>query len=145
MKALYFKNDEENSLAYVSVGEPVWRVWRKMKRLKSSYVAVLNGQALVGVAIERDIRMISQIHGGESADVTEVMIPNPKTFFANAEIFEVLSVILEKCLDFIVLVDTNHRALKVITIHEIIKYIMMLPNKEAWGELKDLVSKNGKM
>lgn len=142
MKALNLKNDFEIGMPYVSVGEPAWRVWRKMKRLNSLYVAVVNGQALVGVVMERDIRMISQVHGGESADVTEVMIPNPKNFFADSTIFVVLSNMLEKHLDFIVLVDNNHKALKVITVHEIIKYIMTMPNKESWGNLKDLLEKN---
>ena len=145
MKAIHFTYDDNDHMPYVSVGEPAWRVWRKMKRMDSSYLAVVNGRALVGIVRERDIRLISQIHGGESADVTEIMSPNPLLFTEDTAIEDVLSKMHREKLDFVVLVDQDQQAVRVITVHEIIKYILPLNSKEEWGQLKNLLENHGSM
>ena len=145
MKAIHFTYEDKNHLPYVSVGEPVWRVWRKMKRMESPFLAVVNGRALVGIVRERDIRLISQVHGGESADVTEVMIPNPLLFAEQDLVEEVLAKMLNDKLEFVVLVDQDQQALKVISVHEIIKYVLSLASKSEWGHLKNLLENHGEM
>lgn len=145
MKALHFIHEDENHLPYVNVGEPVWRVWRKMKRLQSPYMVVVNGHALVGVVKERDVRMVSQIHGGESADVTEAMIPNPPLFSANSSIRDVFSELLCRSLDFIIVTDQDQRPLKVITVHELFRHIFPQTNPKEWGLLKELLENNGQV
>ncbi|MCB0392296.1 MAG: CBS domain-containing protein [Bdellovibrionales bacterium] len=140
MKAIHFTYEDTDILPYVSVGEPVWRVWRKMKRLGVQYLAVVNGRALMGIVRERDIRLISQIHGGESADVAEIMQVEPLMFKENDEVSQLFTAICQEKADVFVLVNDKNQALKVITVFDVLKYVSLFSSKNDWGSLKKMLN-----
>ena len=93
----------------------------EMSRKKLGITTVVNGQKLLGVISDGDLRRLLERKGKDVLDLTagECITKNPQTIPADAFAASALSIMEEKKITSLVVVDDQHAVLGIIHLHDL--------------------------
>ncbi|MCB0357810.1 MAG: hypothetical protein KDD40_12410, partial [Bdellovibrionales bacterium] len=72
-------------------------------------------------------------------DVTEIMCSKPFLVHLEGSIRELVDSVISEKLEFVVIVDESHQAIKVISTHNILEYMMKNCSQPNLGNIKNLL------
>jgi len=93
----------------------------EMSRKKLGITTVVDGQKLLGVISDGDLRRLLEHKGKDVLDLTagECITKNPQTIPADAFAASALSIMEEKKITSLVVVDDKHGVLGIIHLHDL--------------------------
>ena len=93
----------------------------EMSRKKLGVTAVVEGEKLVGVISDGDLRRLLEKRGKDAMDLTaaEAMTKSPKTIFADQFAASAIALMEEKRITSLMVIDQQHRLLGIVHLHDL--------------------------
>jgi arabinose-5-phosphate isomerase len=93
----------------------------EMSRKKLGVTAVVEGEKLVGIISDGDLRRLLERRGKDAMDLTaaEAMTKSPKTIFADQFAASAIAVMEEKRITSLMVVDEEYRLLGIVHLHDL--------------------------
>jgi arabinose-5-phosphate isomerase len=93
----------------------------EMSRKKLGVTAVVEGEKLVGIISDGDLRRLLESRGKDAMDLTaaEAMTKSPKTIFADQFAASAIAVMEEKRITSLMVIDEEHRLLGIVHLHDL--------------------------
>jgi arabinose-5-phosphate isomerase len=93
----------------------------EMSRKKLGVTAVVEGEKLVGIISDGDLRRLLERRGKDAMDLTaaEAMTKSPKTIFADQFAASAIAVMEEKRITSLMVIDEEYRLLGIVHLHDL--------------------------
>jgi arabinose-5-phosphate isomerase len=93
----------------------------EMSRKKLGVAAVVEGEKLVGIISDGDLRRLLESRGKDAMDLTaaEAMTKSPKTIFADQFAASAIAVMEEKRITSLMVIDEEYRLLGIVHLHDL--------------------------
>ena len=93
----------------------------EMSRKQLGVTAVVEGEKLVGIISDGDLRRLLEKCGKDAMDLTaaEAMTKSPKTIFADQFAASAIALMEEKRITSLMVIDEEHRLLGIVHLHDL--------------------------